>query len=726
MDVAAIGVVTKKSAEQYYKYMDSQEKPADRGETYFSVRKIDSFGHGVIMIHLYNSLNDISLARLEIHGQKIDDALYSFRSYDDITKTLEMKASESIETQIKSCDANDVRIVHDFKFLIKRIHDYLEEYWGLLAYPCEGAMDEQDIIISSSSSPSDSQKEAIITCLTEPSSYIWGAPGTGKTQYVLTNSIVNDIRMGKKVAVFAPTNTSVEQVLLGLIKEIKHNPDFSNIIDLDKDVLRVGVPSLQFATNYPSMCERGGRKTDRKVLKRTIEALEETRDEMMIDGLESDFKKFLELEEEYSTASKQRKEKIEEYYILLIDKTKQIKTVSGAVSNASILNMWGSAREIIDAAYQRPRPRRFLQEYSHFTVEDMDELINKQKTQLNGMAGSDRKRRFKRKEEVGTNETMAGGASLDSAKLIVCTPHQFVHRMVPSGASEAKKHVLDVGHIYVDEVGYSNLMTIIPLFTNHCPITFLGDHMQLDPVFTMDRRKAIEQIDSRGEYCHVFLWGTSAIHLEEMFFSPDLSSIQNSFINGREPPFNHMKLSVLRQSFRFGDNLARILDENVYGNIGLTGASEAGALVIKCFDLSDDEDGKYLNPLEAEAILDYLDHMTADDGTVAVLAPYNKQVAELKGRIGKKNSVDVMTIHKSQGREWDTVIISVTNNNPDDNSFMNTKDVRNLRLINTAVSRAKKQLIIFCDYEKWSGRRDQLISRLVDHAKKNGELYDAQ
>ena len=86
-------------------------------------------------------------------------------------------------------------------------------------------------------------------------------------------------------------------------------------------------------------------------------------------------------------------------------------------------------------------------------------------------------------------------------------------------------------------------------------------------------------------------------------------------------------------------------------------------------------------------------------------------------------NVDSMTIHKSQGREWDTVIVSVTDTDPYGRAFMDTRDLRNLKLVNTAVSRAKKYLYIVCDYDSWKGKDDELISKLIDYAAEQGELY---
>ena len=75
---------------------------------------------------------------------------------------------------------------------------------------------------------------------------------------------------------------------------------------------------------------------------------------------------------------------------------------------------------------------------------------------------------------------------------------------------------------------------------------------------------------------------------------------------------------------------------------------------------------------------------------------------------------NVYTIHKSQGQEWDTVFISVVDT---ENMFFtntNNKISRGKQLMNTAISRAKKNLIIACDVNYWKSQDNQLITELID------------
>ena len=77
----------------------------------------------------------------------------------------------------------------------------------------------------------------------------------------------------------------------------------------------------------------------------------------------------------------------------------------------------------------------------------------------------------------------------------------------------------------------------------------------------------------------------------------------------------------------------------------------------------------------------------------------------------------VHTIHNSQGMEWDYVILSVVDTT--DKWFTNSRSPisNGKNIINTAVSRAKKFLIIVCDADYWKSQQDQLLGKLLNIAE---------
>ena len=79
-----------------------------------------------------------------------------------------------------------------------------------------------------------------------------------------------------------------------------------------------------------------------------------------------------------------------------------------------------------------------------------------------------------------------------------------------------------------------------------------------------------------------------------------------------------------------------------------------------------------------------------------------------------------MTIHSSQGREWDTIIISICDddgtNRPIPLRFTSSVDgYGGLKVMNTAVSRAKKRIILVCNHDFWSKRalKNDLLGKMA-------------
>ena len=77
---------------------------------------------------------------------------------------------------------------------------------------------------------------------------------------------------------------------------------------------------------------------------------------------------------------------------------------------------------------------------------------------------------------------------------------------------------------------------------------------------------------------------------------------------------------------------------------------------------------------------------------------------------------NILTVHGSQGREWDTVLLSVVDTQDKWFTDSNRLESNGKKLINTAVSRAKRKLILVCDAAYWEKQSSQLIGHLLSIA----------
>ena len=82
----------------------------------------------------------------------------------------------------------------------------------------------------------------------------------------------------------------------------------------------------------------------------------------------------------------------------------------------------------------------------------------------------------------------------------------------------------------------------------------------------------------------------------------------------------------------------------------------------------------------------------------------------------------VMTIHGAQGREWDTVMLSIVDSSDKEKWFTTVKKQgsNGKMVINTAVSRARKKLVIVCDEDYWrkEANKEEIIYGILQCAER--------
>lgn len=694
MDGESVSEVLVESASQVYQYISDMQYMTDPplGVSMTEVSSCD-VGDGFAVLHIDGQMPDANGLMLMVGDRILQESEAGFDRYDEVSRTVVVRPGSEVLALMRD-GSHRVCLLTDMKFLISVVGDFYRRYGSLLTLP------ELDVVCTApvypeSGEPTDKQRDAVNSILTNRMSYVWGAPGTGKTQYVLATCIRAVVEAGGRVAVFAPTNNSVEQVLRGIIKA------FDGDSRLTGSILRLGVPTRAFYSEHPEMCEDRQAQRRLDACHRKAECLEEVMYERACDCLEGEILDAIRIAREASADSGK---------VLLEDVPELREAVDGL---RGFLSMRPDTRdrmrdfddrdahevlsEIRSMIYDRQRPAVEIEEYSSWSDADLLAAI------------------FETEREI--EEMRTGGVSrrLEDARIIASTPHQFISRLRPRGSREDGRPELYVDHIFLDEAGYCGLMQAASLFTNGVPVTFLGDHMQLPPVSQLDD-EVLRSAALRGGRLHYgFLWSLSAIYCEQLLYNGP-GSLVSSFVSGADPEFCETARGDLTQSHRFGTNLARVLDRFVYRN-GLSGSPEGGDLSIECLDVvCDHRDGRENLP-EALAIRQFLREESPDASEIAILTPYSVQLALLKRKVGRKYRDSVMTVHGSQGREWDTVILSVADNGIASRDvplrFTSSQTPIGMKVVNTAVSRAKRRLIVVCDRGFWTSRKDELIGGIL-------------
>lgn len=777
------------SAETYLKFMEDNDKGYEEVEI-TSISKAEGFD-SVYKLRLGKKLFDIEAISFKclINNQTYNTEEIKVVEYDPDSNLLLVRPEKELEYLFLTRKPNDLKLISDLKFLVKNVQLWFEQNGVSIKLPTNISVidnNSDNIKFLENLTPSQTQKESLESIFNNPFTYVWGAPGTGKTQFVLAYSALHYINNDKRIAIMAPTNNALEQVLRGVIK-------MTDLAGIERNkILRLGNPTKKFAEEYPEVCEERGiqkaiKETNNKlerierVLKfvsntKKLNELEDRLNELsklsalkiQKDIINDEFEKLklsnklLEIESQDLNNSIKSKEielqnktkrknslkhklkklfsssdsnieteinsiedsinilnkensinefKLSESNQKLNDVKKSLNSIddsarsfleqfillAGNIESLSLLcktinlDNWKSVNEQIIKSINEEKEKLLIdknihQEYEQLTSEEMENLIkdiNKEKEKL--LAASPDTR-------------------IASVNVIACTLDSYIGRF------RSKK--LDITHIFLDEAGYANMTKTLTLFHNEVPITFLGDHMQLPPVCEINDLD-IQRVDN---YKNMYLWAQSSLYLESLF-SKSNNEMRSQYLNNETPEFKKMIKTSLVSTFRFGSNMAKILDQYVY-NIGLISSDDNTVTTILSAHATKNEGNKSRESVnEVFAIKDII--LKRNPSDYIILTPYKKQVRLLGRHLpSERNNLKILTVHGSQGREWDTVILSVADTG--DKWFVDSKNnmSRGLNLLNTAVSRAKKELIIVCDMTYWKNQNGQLICELLSESEK--------
>ena len=266
-----------------------------------------------------------------------------------------------------------------------------------------------------------------------------------------------------------------------------------------------------------------------------------------------------------------------------------------------------------------------------------------------------------------------------------------------------------ISHVFLDEAGYTSVVRGMVAFFCNCPVTFLGDHKQLSPVCESNRIAPSEM--------EVSLFSVPVVYLDTVLsgMPSDIYDLYLGLEKSKKdisPTAEQFSFYSLRYSYRFSNRLASLLSELTYRE-PFFGLPEAPFEII-VLDAPGNGSGARTSSAEAAAIHRFLLDHTDEIGSYAILSPYVSQVKLLRKALRCPELVT--TVHRAQGQEYDTVILSIADGFASPPWFTSSALPQGRRVLNTAVSRAKQRLILCCDVSYWQTQETQLISQLLSIA----------
>ena len=169
------------SASEYYDYLTE----TNRGVQTLGVISIEYGKEHLIKLLLGGKLLNTEALYFEIltTGARYSDP--EIITYDRDRNILVIRPTPETYSDFDRLNAWDILVGSDLKFLVQRLEGW---YWAngsqlMIPTACPDLGAPTDYLPECK--PSEEQKRAIEAIFSNPFTYVWGAPGSGKTQFVL-------------------------------------------------------------------------------------------------------------------------------------------------------------------------------------------------------------------------------------------------------------------------------------------------------------------------------------------------------------------------------------------------------------------------------------------------------------------------------------------------------------------------------------------------------------
>lgn len=527
-----------------------------------------------------------------------------------------------------------------------------------------------------------SQKAAVEAALTHQVSIIQGPPGTGKTQTIL-NIIANLLLADKTVLVVSNNNSAVENVAEKLAGE-----------NLDFIVAKLG--SVQnkeaFIANQPDYLDMSDWAIEEEPVKKQAQDLLHA----VIQGFDSQTRQ-AQLKAEYDALLKETK-----YNDMLQQKSVGKEWLDGKRSSQlmKLLNLYKLKIE------DRPKPDLWFRlKWSFLLGTRMFSFLGGKPSEV--VASLEAAYYFSRKTEIEQEldaiattlqsiDIKRYTAGLRSASLLVLKSRMakryqgFERRrftikdikprteeflkeypVVLSTTYSAKSCIskdMVFDYVIMDEASQVDIKTGALALSCAMNTVIVGDDKQLPNVVSREEAQALNAIQS-------------TYNVDDRY-----NAVTHSFLQSCVEVFKDAPVTLLREHYRCHPKIIEFCNQKFYDGelVAMTTDHGEDKVLQVVWTVKGNHARGHFNQREIDVITQEVMSEYVDMGTVGIITPYRSQAEEINKAIG----TDIAsTVHKYQGRECDTIIMSTVDNAP-------TEFSDDPNLLNVAISRAKTHLCI--------------------------------
>lgn len=540
----------------------------------------------------------------------------------------------------------------------------------------------------------ESQFQAVTNALDNRISVIEGPPGTGKTQTIL-NIIANILIQGKSVQVVSNNNSAIDNIIEKLGSS-KYRMDFV-VAQLGNDQRKEEFVQSQ-SGSYPGLAD----------WKNDIYESEE-----FLASVREQSQKLREIFLDKNRLAKLRQERanilLEQEHLHTLIEENSICLTDRQISSENLLEFWQEYQDIQDSS---KKPNWLYRLYRRLTLgvnvknlltEDQGEVLHRiqhafYETRIEEIqteidiietriAEVDADVLMAEFTKMSLNAFKAGLAKrygvhtqrkVYSKDELWQKPEEFIkeYPVVLSTTYTARSSLgknAEFDYVIMDEASQVDVATGMLALSCAKNAVIVGDTKQLPNVVTSQQSEELEKIFERHNVAPEY-------NFAKYSFLSSLCKILGS----RIPQV------TLLEHYRCHPQIIGFCNQKFYNGeliVMTDGQSEEASALQLVTTVAGAHERDRMNQRQADVICqEIIPKLRCSKQEIGIIAPYRNQVYLLQKALGN-SEIDVATVHKFQGREKDVIILSTV-----DDLVTDFSDDSNL--LNVAVSRAKKKLII--------------------------------
>lgn len=266
-----------------------------------------------------------------------------------------------------------------------------------------------------------------------------------------------------------------------------------------------------------------------------------------------------------------------------------------------------------------------------------------------------------------------------------------------SNSNISPDYVFD--YVIMDEASQVDIKTGALALSCATNAVIVGDDKQLPNVVSQEEALALNAIQSD-------------------YNVPDCyNGTTHSFLQSCTEIFKDATTTLLREHYRCHPKIIEFCNQRFYGGelITMTSDSDENQVLHVVRTVKGNHARGRLNRREIDVIVQEVLPQYTDKGSVGIITPYRDQAEAINKILGQDIA---STVHKYQGRECDTIIMSMVDNAP--SVFSDDSN-----LLNVAISRAKTHLCIVCTGNDMP--EDTNLAQLIDYIQYNNfEVTDSK